>query len=1150
MSTNVGGIVYTVDADTSKFMRNMSDVDKALANANKSMGKTDQEAAALGGGLSKLSVAFGALATVAALRSLQQTAEQFTVLQARIDRLSGSAVAGAANYSKLLEISSKTGADMGTTVKVWESLTGSLKELGKSNTDILTITETLQKMGSIGGSSAEEMKNGLRQLGQSFSGGIVRGEEFNSMLENIPEVARQIAKGMGIPFGQLRNVMLDSKLTSEVVFNALKARVSEVDADFAKMPRTVAQATNAIENEFGNALSKLDKQSGFSVTLAKGLDMAANAISKFAGDAGQVADVIDMMTVAGASMAAIFAGRVTTGILSATTAKVAMIRTTIEATAAAKLAADAEVRRATVVAEGAAADLARSRAAVAGAVASVEASRTAQAGEIARTQAALGALAAEKQVEAQRLKSQVSEQGRQATIARMVEIRTAESAMLAQLARQEAALTATTVASSSSVTTALAARTVATEAAATATAQLSAATAASTGVATAASTAMGVLRGAMAFLGGPTGVIMLAAFALYQFGTAATTAKNETDALTGALDKLTFAQLGRASSEVKGQVEDLNKELGASRNLMNTMSKRPWESDDSFKVRQNEVRATLDDINAALAVRKARLAEIQKAQDGMSAPKVDAEANAQKVHVTAPDDQKVLDNLKQQLELAKLTGVERAKAAAIQKLGTTATDLEKTKTAELAAEIYTLEEAKKGVKKETTEATTGAKQNAEAVQKLSNELTKNGENAREAAMYGAQMSLNEYATPAQIAAIREAAGALFDLKAQIAGVTADQEVFKDLGLELGKVGANARELAQLSAERSLSKFATPEEVQTVRDMAGALYDLNQGKQLKASVDPMAAESSSYEAKIKALDELAQADVAYAARANELKLAATTEHELAVQALQEATFRAASAGNAALMAGIDAMAQGATNAISGILSGTMNMQEALSNIANTVLNAVIGSFAQAGAEYVKQEVIKRVATQATTAAQTSGIATVGAVQAGTTATIAGTTTAAAATTGSAVATSMAPAAGLSSIASFGGAAVIGGAALLGTMLLAKSFGGGRRYGGGVNADSMYQVNESGRPEIFNSTDGKQYMMPNTKGEVVSNANATKGQGGGSVIINVNNYGNDQVSVQESQMDDARVIDIIVGNMMDGGAAGRAVNQITGTNRPGV
>ena len=147
--------------------------------------------------------------------------------------------------------------------------------------------------------------------------------------------------------------------------------------------------------------------------------------------------------------------------------------------------------------------------------------------------------------------------------------------------------------------------------------------------------------------------------------------------------------------------------------------------------------------------------------------------------------------------------------------------------------------------------------------------------------------------------------------------------------------------------------------------------------------------------------------------------------------------------------------------------------------------------------------------------------------------------------------MAPAAGLSSIASFGGAAVIGGAALLATMALAKT-AGGRQYGGGVAAGGMYRVNETGAPEIFNAANGRQYMMPNTRGEVVSNKDATSGGGGSAApIVNVNNYSGQQATASSkfSESDRAWVIDVVVGDMQGGGKAAQTTNQITGTQRAG-
>ena len=62
-----------------------------------------------------------------------------------------------------------------------------------------------------------------------MAGGIVRAEEFNSIIENTPEIARAIAAGMGVSMGQLRQDMLAGKLTSDAVFKALLSQVGSTN---------------------------------------------------------------------------------------------------------------------------------------------------------------------------------------------------------------------------------------------------------------------------------------------------------------------------------------------------------------------------------------------------------------------------------------------------------------------------------------------------------------------------------------------------------------------------------------------------------------------------------------------------------------------------------------------------------------------------------------------------------------------------------------------------------------------------------------------------------------------------------------------------------------------------------------------------------
>lgn len=184
-----------------------------------------------------------------------------------------------------MSIASTTGASLGDTVNLWQQLTATLKTVGATNSDVNRLVMTLQKIGTIGGSSAQEMANALRQFMQSVASGRIQAEEFNSVLEQMPELARQIADGMGIPFNELRQLMLAGKLDIGEVLAAIEKRSDEINQQFEKMPRTVTQATNALVTQFGVAVSKIDDAIGASRYLAKLLDGAALSISVATGSA-------------------------------------------------------------------------------------------------------------------------------------------------------------------------------------------------------------------------------------------------------------------------------------------------------------------------------------------------------------------------------------------------------------------------------------------------------------------------------------------------------------------------------------------------------------------------------------------------------------------------------------------------------------------------------------------------------------------------------------------------------------------------------------------------------------------------------------------------------------------------------------------------
>jgi tape measure domain-containing protein len=304
MAEEVGGIVYEVGMDVKGLKAGATTVNKTLddleSSTNKTtsaLGKLDKNARNAGSGMKNAGGAASGLKTSISMlagaisvsliiewgKRFLEVADNMTQLQARIARLSTDAKTANETFSTLANIASTTGASLSDTTKLWETLTSSLKEAGATNAQVLNLTDTLQKIGRIGGSSTEEMANALRQFGQSIASGTIRAEEFNSILEQMPELARQIAAGLGISMGELRARMLDGKLTAEDALNAIQDRTSVVNAEFEKLPRTMDQAVGSLEVSFSKLVVAVNDATGASKTAVEIIDQLAKYID-FLGD--------------------------------------------------------------------------------------------------------------------------------------------------------------------------------------------------------------------------------------------------------------------------------------------------------------------------------------------------------------------------------------------------------------------------------------------------------------------------------------------------------------------------------------------------------------------------------------------------------------------------------------------------------------------------------------------------------------------------------------------------------------------------------------------------------------------------------------------------------------------------------------------------
>lgn len=170
-----------------------------------------------------------------------------------------------------------------------------------SSEEIIAFTEQLNKQFTIAGTQAAGIDAAMLQLTQAMGSGVLRGEEYNSILEQAPNIIQAIADYMEVPKGQLKDMAEEGQITAEIVKNAMFAAADETNAKFEQMPKTFSQIWTSFQN---NALMAFQPVLQRMNEIAKSeafQNMVNNAIEVLSVVAGIALEIFDLMVgVAGA----------------------------------------------------------------------------------------------------------------------------------------------------------------------------------------------------------------------------------------------------------------------------------------------------------------------------------------------------------------------------------------------------------------------------------------------------------------------------------------------------------------------------------------------------------------------------------------------------------------------------------------------------------------------------------------------------------------------------------------------------------------------------------------------------------------------------------------------------------------------------------
>lgn len=198
-----------------------------------------------------------------------------------------------ATYQKLFQSAQRNAAPIASLVDLYSKLALTQKELGVSNDELIRFTDGVAVALKVAGTDAGTASGSLLQLSQALGGGVVRAEEFNSILEGTPTIAQAVARGLkeaGGSVAELRKLVVDGKVSSTAFFRAFEAGSDVLRQQAETSQSTVGQAFTRLGNSLVTVAGEFDQATGASEGLARAIGSLGDGLDRFDAE-GFIADI-------------------------------------------------------------------------------------------------------------------------------------------------------------------------------------------------------------------------------------------------------------------------------------------------------------------------------------------------------------------------------------------------------------------------------------------------------------------------------------------------------------------------------------------------------------------------------------------------------------------------------------------------------------------------------------------------------------------------------------------------------------------------------------------------------------------------------------------------------------------------------------------
>ena len=1065
-----GNITYTVSlevqqllVESKKVIQELKELNNSGLSSSKGLDRLDASAKSTGNSLSKLTTIAKAVSAALVSSTVIAYAQSWNELEDRIQNTGATASQTKDILDQLLVTSDRNGRTIEESSELYIRLSNSMSELGYSTQSTLSYIDTLSNLLTINKTSSIGAESATNALTKAQMKGELAGIDAMSVFSAMPSILKTLGKQLNKTETEVRKMASDGKLSMSQFTEAMIAAQEETAALADNMRNTVQDGINRVTNNLKKYFGELNNSTGATKLLVDSLILMSQHV--------------DVLVTGVGALAAIYAGKYITSLANATKQSVEKTIADMRQAQAEKVLIQAEVDRT---------------------------SQNVKALQIQKQNIIMA------QAQCNNLKAQTALNKQLEVVEK--QLVTATNEHTAAQARLGVAVKATSFAAKG-------------------------------------------LQATMSMLGGPAGILLIAAGALMTWSSkanaakeAATNFKDKVDDLSESLKAMTYAQLIKQQDDYMRSLKIATQELSKQESELKRTEKELKSiiaSGNYYKNPEkiiNNLAEKTQTLRAQIDTTKQSISNLNQVMSFINTLLI-------KTGESTDDTTQKTKSLDEALEQVGKNKIDK-------KVKSLSTELEivnmKVKGAKKAAYIYenvlndlgAAGEEYKGVLKELAAGTKKWAELSEEVRKVLEPLFKvygdifdvnerlNASNKR------SKGSIKSYADE-----VKELRDRLEVAKLEAKGLTVEAELLAITQKMGGKVTAKQteelRKLIETSqAYKALGTLQNPIDAEndSFNQSKASLDKLHQLGELKqaeyyskleqleeqhqinlakiksdaavskvddavAQVDPVQALQNENARKLALIQEFENQKWITEQRAIELKEEANRQFEQNRINAQWEIWRNQSDANEFLASSLEGLASSATSTISGLASGTMTATQAMQNFANVILNEAIGSLVQMGMQYVKNAIVAKSTSAATTATQITEAA--------------------------ALAAAYQPAAMLASIATMGSAATVGSSSYmtaLGTMK-AFSIAGARKNGGPVDANKMYRVGEGGKPEIL-MQGGRQYLIPGENGQVLSNRQITSGNNNIQWSFVVENYASN-VEVSQPSIDfENRIIKMAV------------------------